>query len=95
MVVRKRKKNGKKKKEKEDFSLAFNEFFNFNEGGGGVGQFFVIFAAILIMALFTIIAQYNTVKVQVALEDFDELSDQYKEEQPKVITVPPSDFLLL
>ena len=49
------------------------------------GQFFLIFAAVMIMVLFTIVAQYNSIRIQVALEDFDELSDQYSEEQPKVI----------
>ncbi|HZX12128.1 MAG TPA: hypothetical protein VFE88_01595 [Candidatus Nanoarchaeia archaeon] len=49
------------------------------------GQFFIVAAVIVIMVFFTVVAQYNTIKVQVALEDFDELNEQYASEQPIVI----------
>ena len=49
------------------------------------GQFFLVAAVIVIMVFFTVVAQYNTIKVQVALEDFDELNEQYASEQPIVI----------
>ncbi|HZX12112.1 MAG TPA: hypothetical protein VFE88_01515 [Candidatus Nanoarchaeia archaeon] len=49
------------------------------------GQFFIVAAVIVIMVFFTVVAQYNTIKVHVALEDFDELSEQYASEQPIVI----------
>jgi len=83
MVVRKGNKKSKKGKKKEQ-SFIFHDIFSSKEEDD-FGQFFLIFAAVMIMVLFTIIAQYNTIRVQTTLEDFDELSDQYSEEQPKVI----------
>lgn len=52
---------------------------------GKKGQFFLITAVIIIMSLFTVVAKYNTIRQQIALEDFQELSEQYTEERPKVI----------
>ncbi len=57
----------------------------FQKRTGKKGQFFLISAVIIIMALFTIVAKYNTIREQIALEDFKELSEGYNSESPKVI----------
>lgn len=49
------------------------------------GQMFVVIAFIICFILFTVITPYNTVKETVALQDFNELTENYKNEEPKVI----------
>ena len=49
------------------------------------GQLFLLIAIVIILITFPIIAEYNTIRVGVALEDFNELSQGYTTESPKVI----------
>ncbi len=48
------------------------------------GQIFIIAAIILIIALFSVVIHYNTVRTYPGLEDFDRISENYQEEYPKV-----------
>ena len=48
------------------------------------GQLFIIAAVILILVLFTLTIQYNTIREFVALEDFEQTSENYASEYPKV-----------
>jgi hypothetical protein len=49
------------------------------------GQFFILGAMILMLALFVLVAKVNTYEEKILLEDFPELTSNYKEEAPRVI----------
>jgi len=55
------------------------------KGWGKKGQFFIIAAVIMILVIFTVTRKYNTIKQQVTLEDFNELSEGHRSESPIVI----------
>ncbi len=48
------------------------------------GQIFIIAAIIFALAIYSVAIQYNTIKTYHGLEDYKELSDNYKKEYPKV-----------
>ncbi len=56
------------------------------------GQFFLVFALVAILLIFTIYAPYNTIKQSVVLEDFQDLNANYQQEVPKVINKATLDF---
>ncbi|MDD5651304.1 MAG: hypothetical protein PHF86_12960, partial [Candidatus Nanoarchaeia archaeon] len=49
------------------------------------GQFFILGAIILMLALFVLIVKVNTYEEKMLLENFPELTSNYKTEAPKVI----------
>lgn len=49
------------------------------------GQFFIFVAIILALLVFTLVSKSNTIREQVSLENFEELSQNYLTESPKVI----------
>src|SRR3989338_3690070 len=48
------------------------------------GQMFVLTAIVVIMMIWMVTATYNSATVEIALEDFNELSQNYMSEKPKV-----------
>ena len=48
------------------------------------GQVFLIAVIILILALFSVVVSYNSIKTYYGLDDFKRLSENYQAEYPKV-----------
>lgn len=49
------------------------------------GQFFILAAIILMLAIFVLVTKVNTYEEKMLLEDFPELSDNYKTEASRVV----------
>ena len=49
------------------------------------GQFFIFVAIIVALLVFTLITKSNTIREEVTLQNFEQLSQNYLTESPKVI----------